>query len=155
MDRAMAHEVETMWMGGMQFNALVNGHTMVMDAPERAGGKDMGPIPKPFILAALAGCTGMDVASYLRKAGRDLEEFDVKVIGETSTTQPIVYTSIHLVYSLHGDHANKDDALQAVQRSQLESCGVSAMLRKLMPVTWEVYYNDALIHTNSGKPVMR
>ena len=29
----MKHEIETQWMGKMQFNALVNGHTLVMDAP--------------------------------------------------------------------------------------------------------------------------
>ncbi len=27
----MAHIVETQWMGKMQFNALVNGHTIIMD----------------------------------------------------------------------------------------------------------------------------
>jgi len=43
------HSIETQWMGKMQFNALVNGHTVIMDAPERAGGEDNGPIPKPFI----------------------------------------------------------------------------------------------------------
>ena len=42
------HEIETQWMGKMQFNALVNGHTIIMDAPERVGGEDNGSIPKPF-----------------------------------------------------------------------------------------------------------
>ncbi len=32
--------IETMWMGKMQFNALVDGHAVVMDAPERAGGEE-------------------------------------------------------------------------------------------------------------------
>ncbi len=44
----MAHEIEVQWMGKMQFNALVNGHTIVMDGPEKVGGEDNGPIPKPF-----------------------------------------------------------------------------------------------------------
>ena len=34
------HEIETQWMGKMQFNSLVNGHTIIMDAPERVGGED-------------------------------------------------------------------------------------------------------------------
>ena len=51
----------------MQFNALINGHTVVMDAPEKSGGDDMAPIPKPFVLAALSGCTGMDIIALLRK----------------------------------------------------------------------------------------
>ena len=61
------HEIETQWMGKMRFNALVNGHTIVMDAPPRAGGEENGPIPKPLILTALSGCTGMDVVALLRK----------------------------------------------------------------------------------------
>lgn len=36
----MKHEIESQWMGKMQFNALVNGHTIIMDAPERVGGED-------------------------------------------------------------------------------------------------------------------
>ena len=66
----MTHEIETLWMGKMQFNTLVNGHTVVMDAPEKVGGEDNGPIPKPFILSALSGCTGMDVVALLRKANK-------------------------------------------------------------------------------------
>jgi putative redox protein len=42
--------VETQWTGKMQFNALVNGHTLVMDGPEKVGGENNGPIPKPFVL---------------------------------------------------------------------------------------------------------
>ncbi len=38
MKSIMVHEIETQWMGKMQFNALVNGHTIIMDAPERIGG---------------------------------------------------------------------------------------------------------------------
>lgn len=33
----MVHEVEVQWMGKMQFNALVNGHTIIMDGPEKVG----------------------------------------------------------------------------------------------------------------------
>ena len=28
----MAHEIDVQWMGKMQFNAMVNGHTIVMMA---------------------------------------------------------------------------------------------------------------------------
>src|SRR6476659_6997415 len=98
----MKHEIETMWMGKMQFNALVNGHTIIMDAPERVGGEDRGPIPKPFILTALSGCTGMDIIALLRKQGIHLKDFTLKVSGEISKQPPIEYTSIHVVYEIKG-----------------------------------------------------
>lgn len=150
----MAHLVETQWMGKMQFNALVNGHTVIMDAPERVGGEDNGPIPKPLVLTALSGCTGMDVISILRKEGIALNDFNIVVTGEISKPHPIVYTSIHLVYEFKGDEAFKEAALQAVTESQEKFCGVSNMLKKIMPVTWDVTYNGITIFTNKKESVL-
>ena len=142
------HEIETQWMGKMQFNALVSGHTVIMDAPERVGGEDNGPIPKPFILTALSGCTGMDIVAILRKAQTEVKDFDIKVIGELSKTAPIQYVAIHLIYEFRGDDAFKEAALNAVNDSQEKYCGVSGMLKKALPVTWEVSYNDVTIFNN-------
>lgn len=144
----MAHEIDVQWMGKMQFNALVNGHTIVMDAPEKAGGEDHGPIPKPFILTALAGCTGMDIAAILRKANKYPQSFDMKVIGEISKKAPIEYIAIHVIYDFKGEEANKEAALQAVTDSQEKYCGVSSILKKALPVTWEVNYNGLPIFNN-------
>ena len=142
------HEIETQWMGKMQFNALVNGHTIVMDAPERVGGEDNGPIPKPFILTALSGCTGMDIVAILRKAQREVKDLTIGVKGELSKQQPIEYISMHVVYDFIGDEANKDAAINAVQLSQEKYCGVSHMLKKTLPVTWEINYNNIHVFNN-------
>ncbi len=147
----MAHEIETQWMGKMQFNTLINGHTIVMDAPEKSGGEDQGPIPKPFILTALSGCTGMDVITLLRKQQITIDDFNIRVIGELSKTIPITYTSLHMVYEFKGDAVNEKEAIQAVQDSQEKYCGVSFLLKKALPVTWEIHYNQMLLFTN--KPV--
>lgn len=144
----MTHEIETQWMGKMQFNALVNGHVVVMDAPEKAGGEDNGPIPKPFVLTALSGCTGMDIIAILRKSNQEVSSFDIQVSGELSKVMPIQYTAIHLVYQFKGVEENKDAALNAVQLSQNQYCGVSSMLKKIMPVTWDIIYNGQSIFSN-------
>ena len=144
----MTHEIETQWMGKMQFNALVNGHTIVMDAPERVGGEDQGPIPKPFVLSALSGCTGMDVVAILRKAEKEVTDLNIKVIGEISKTPPIEYIEIHIIYEFAGKEENKEAAIRAVTDSQEKYCGVSHMLKKIMPVTWEVTYNGEKVFNN-------
>lgn len=144
----MTHEIDVQWMGKMQFNALVNGHVIVMDAPEKVGGEDSGPIPKPFILTALAGCTGMDIAAILRKANKNPADFDMKVIGEISKHAPIEYIAIHVIYDFKGAAENKEAALNAVTDSQEKYCGVSSMLKKALPVTWEVNYNDIQVFNN-------
>lgn len=135
-------------MGKMQFNALVGGRTVVMDAPARAGGEDLGPIPKPFVLSALAGCTGMDVVALLRRAGIALDSFEIGVSGTLSKAPPIAYVAAHVTYALQGDADHEAEALRMVQRSQEELCGVSAMLKKAMPVTWSVRYNGREVFDN-------
>ena len=59
-------QVKVKWLDKMAFSAEVNGHEIVLDAAEKVGGEDRGPRPKPLMLAALAGCTGMDVISILK-----------------------------------------------------------------------------------------
>lgn len=144
----MVHEIETQWMGKMQFNTLINGHTVIMDAPERVGGEDNGPIPKPFILTALSGCTGMDIIAILRKAGTPVDDFDMKVIGEISKQAPIEYVAIHIIYGFKGSPDNLEAALSAVSDSQEKYCGVSSLLKKAVPLSWEVNYNGLQVFNN-------
>ena len=150
----MKHLVETQWMGRMQFNAAVNGHTIIMDAPERVGGEDHGPIPKPFVLTALTGCTGMDVVALLRKKGKEVKDFSLKAEGEISKQQPIEYTAIHLVYDLNGDEELQEEVLEVITTSQEKICGVSHMLKKILPLTWEVVYNGRQVFTNREQEIL-
>jgi putative redox protein len=149
----MKHELETQWMGKMQFNALVNGHTIIMDAPERVGGEDHGPIPKPFVLTALSGCTGMDVIALLRKQGKELKGLNLKVSGEISKQPPIEYVSANIVYEMTGSAADQEAAFDAVMTSQEKICGVSHMLKKIIPVTWQIIYNGKEIFNNATQQV--
>lgn len=142
------HEIETQWMGKMQFNALINGHSVIMDAPERVGGEDNGPIPKPFVLAALSGCTGMDIVGLLRKSGQQIDDLDMKVTGELSKQAPMQYVSIHVQYIFKAAVSAREAVLDAVTDSQEKYCGVSGMLKKVIPVTWEIVFNDAIIFNN-------
>ncbi len=142
------HSIETQWMGKMQFNALVNGHTIVMDAPERVGGEDNGPIPKPFVLTALSGCTGMDIVALLRKQEKEVDNLNIIVNGELSKQAPIEYVAMHVIYDFKGPEANRAAALEAVTLSQEKYCGVSHMLKKALPITWQVLYNGESIFNN-------
>lgn len=150
----MKHEVNSQWMGKMQFNSLVNDHVIIMDAPQRVGGEDQGTIPKPLVLTALSGCTGMDVVALLRKQGKELQNFHVKVSGELTKTIPYQYSSIHVVYEADGDPEIQDDVMRVITRSQEDICGVSAMLKKAMPVTWEIWFNKEQIFNNLSEPVL-
>lgn len=66
----------------MAFEVNVNGHKIIIDANEKVGGENKGPRPKPLMLAALGGCTAMDVVSVLRKMRVSFVGVNVKVDGE-------------------------------------------------------------------------
>jgi putative redox protein len=134
----MSHQVSTKWTGKMSFESEVNGHKLIMDAEEQFGGNDLGPRPKPLLLAALAGCTGMDIVSVLTKMRAEFSDFNMDVTGDLSENQPKIYTNIHLVYRIKITDKSKME--RAVQISQETLCGVSDMLKKAANITWEINY---------------
>ena len=148
------HEIESQWMGKMQFNSLINGHTIIMDAPARVGGEENGPIPKPLILTALSGCTGMDVVSLLRRLNVTLENFSLRVTGDLSKHHPLEYVAIHIVYDVNGKNKDQDAVRSAINDSQERICGVSHMLKKALPVTWEIIFNGIQVFNNRDVEVL-
>jgi len=135
------HEISCEWKGDMAFSAEVTGHTVTMDAGADFGGKDSGPRPKPLLLAALAGCSGMDVVSILKKMREPVTWFNMRVKGDLTEEQPKTYTAITIVYEFKSADGLKDENVRkAVQLSQDKYCGVSAMLGKAARIEYEVAY---------------
>ena len=134
----MKHKVETAWKGEMKFDAVVSGHHVVMDALPAVGGNDSGPRPKELMLASLAGCTGMDVVSILKKMRVEFDSFNIVVEADVTEEHPKHYTGMHLVYEFKGKNLDLEKLNKAVELSQDKYCGVSAVYRKAMPVTYEI-----------------
>ncbi|MFH1320876.1 MAG: OsmC family protein [Bacteroidota bacterium] len=138
----MSHNVKCTWKGKMAFEADITGHKIMIDTGENAGGENRGPIPKPLILVALAGCTGMDVTSLLKKMRVEIKDFNLQVNGDLSEEHPKYYTRIHLVYEFTGKDLDKDKIEKAVKLSQEKYCGVNYMLRKATEMDYEIVYNE-------------
>ncbi|NOX37461.1 MAG: OsmC family protein [Calditrichaeota bacterium] len=107
-------------------------HWVVMDGPEAFGGSEAGTRPMELFLMSLAGCTGADVASLLKKMRVDVDRFEIVVKGNRAEEHPKVYTKIDLEYRFYGDNleAVKDKIEKAIELSQWKYCSVSAMIRK-------------------------
>ncbi len=58
------------------------------------------------------------------------------------------YVAIHVVYEIKGNEEYKEAVLKAVTDSQEKICGVSSMLKKALPVTWEIIFNKHCIFSN-------
>ncbi len=134
----MKQSLTTTWKGNMQFDALVSGHHVVMDALPAVGGEDSGPRPKELMLASLAGCTGMDVVSILKKMRIEIESFDIEIIADITEEHPKHYTAMHIIYKLKGKDIDPEKAKKAVDLSQEKYCGVSEAYRKAMTLTYEI-----------------
>lgn len=126
----MKHTIEAIWQGKMKFDAVVNGHHLIMDLPESSGGEDAGPRPKPIMLAALAGCTGLDVVSLLKKMRQEFEYFNIIVKGDTEDEHPNAFVKMHIIYELRGKDLDLEKIEKAISLSMERYCGVSAVYRK-------------------------
>jgi putative redox protein len=133
----MKEAINVRWAGDMAFEAGVSGHTVLMDAREEVGGHDQGPRPKALMMASLAGCTGMDVISILKKMKVEPESLNIRIEGTLTEEHPKKYTAMHVIYEFRGD-LPEDKLHRAVELSQDKYCGVSATLRDAFPVTWEI-----------------
>ena len=70
-------EAKVVWKDVLGFEAHLEGYRFMIDADPKVGGKDRGPRPKGLTLISLAGCTGMDVISILKKMRVAVDSFEV------------------------------------------------------------------------------
>jgi len=134
----MKHTVDTAWKGNMMFAASVNGHQVIMDALPAVGGEDKGARPKELMLAALAGCTGMDVVSILKKMRVNFTGLNILVEADVTEEHPKHYEKMHIIYEFTGENLPVDQLKKAITLSQDRYCGVSHVYKKAMEVTWEI-----------------
>jgi putative redox protein len=134
----MKNRVDTKWSGNLAFEANVSGHKIKMDAGTETGGEDTGARPKQLMLAALAGCTGIDVVSILKKMRVDFDEFDISVEANVTEEHPKHYDSMHIIYKFRGKELDLEKIKKAVELSQDRYCGVSAVYKKSMQITYEI-----------------
>jgi putative redox protein len=123
---------------GMHFQGELEGFDIPIDADEQFGGRNLGPKPKGLVLTSLVGCTAMDVISILRKMRAEPEEFSVEAESELTDEHPKVFKNVVITYRLIGDKLTRDKVEKAVKLSQDQYCGVSAMLKKAVPVEYKI-----------------
>ena len=134
--------VNVSWLENMAFEADMDGHKIIIDAKENVGGENKGPQPKPFMLTALAGCTGMDVISILNKMRVKLDNFNVKVDGELTDEHPKHFYKMHVTYEFWGKDLPMAKLEKAINLSEDRYCGVSVSYKETMKVTSEIIIHE-------------
>jgi putative redox protein len=94
-----------------------------------AGAARNAPEPTESLLAALAACTAMDVASILRKKRQRVTSYQIAVSGEKSDQHPQIYTRIRIEHRVSGE-LEPEALRRSIMLSATRYCPVNAMLSR-------------------------
>jgi putative redox protein len=126
-DMAVRATLET----GTRFDVETgSGHHVILDAAEHNGGQNSGPQPMEMLLVALAGCSGMDILTILRKKRQDITGYELRIHGMRAEEHPKVYLDITLEHVFSGHNIRPEAVGRAIELTEERYCGASAMLGK-------------------------
>ncbi len=128
-------EVGVTWVQGDQFVATgAGGHSIVLDAP--AGRKTwQGMKPTELLLAAVAGCTAIDVIDILRKQRQAVDSLRVTARGVQQEEHPRAFTQIELFYEVRGAGVSGEALERAIHLSHEKYCSVAATVRGVAKIS--------------------
>ena len=126
------------WTDKIAFETDIRGHKIIVDANIESGGSDLGPPPKRLMLAALGGCTGMDVIMILKKMKVVPEALNVIVEADVTEEHPQHYSKMKVIFQFKGKDLPMDKLEKAVHLSETKYCGVTAVYRKAMEMEIEI-----------------
>jgi putative redox protein len=122
--------------GGMTFMAETgSGHVLMIDGAPDGGGRNLAPRPMETVLAGTGGCTAYDVVTILKRGRHDVHGCSVKLEAERATTDPKVFTRVHMHFIVSGAQLNADAVARAVALSHEKYCSATAMLAKTAQIT--------------------
>jgi putative redox protein len=130
-------ECTVRWSGeGMSFLAETgSNHLVAMDGAPDGGGRNLAPRPMEMVLLGTGGCTAYDVVVILKKSGQDVTGCEVKLTAERASTDPKVFTRIHMHWTVRGRGLKRNLVEHAVRLTHEKYCSTTAMLSKTAEVT--------------------
>ena len=129
------------WKGKLAFEAETeSGHRLLLDSRAESGGENRGPSPMEVVLATLAGCTGMDVVSILKKKRVNLQNVTIRIDADRASQHPKYFTKIDVCFTFEGKDIKDDDVKQAIELSADKYCSVGVMLQDKAEISyrWEI-----------------
>ncbi|MCZ7670033.1 MAG: OsmC family protein [Chloroflexi bacterium] len=106
---------------------LGSGYQVQFKAPEPDA---TGGSPMEFLLAGVAGCTGVDVLSMLKKMRQNVVGLTVDIEGDRAEDYPMVYTDVTIVYNLTGADIDPESVEKAIELSMTKYCSASIIFKR-------------------------
>jgi putative redox protein len=111
------------------------GNTIHIDASPDIGGTNQGMRPMQLLLAALGGCSSIDLINILKKQRQELKDIKITITGEREKeVTPSLYTEAHIHFKLYGD-LDTEKVEKAVALSVEKYCSVAKTLEKTAKIT--------------------
>lgn len=140
----MNNIITTEWKENMVFESdNPSNHKLFIDSSEEFGGTNSGLRPKALMLSALAGCSGLDVVSLLKKMKVDLDDFKIVTTGELTDEHPKYYHAVKVDYHFYGKDMNEKKINKAVNLSIERYCGVFEMFKKFAKMNTEIHLHNS------------
>ena len=120
-----------------------DGHTLRMDIPVNQGGNGSGFRPMQTLLAALAGCSSVDIIMILKKQKQDFQGLEIEVDGEREEgKEPALWKNVEVKFKVTGN-VDPQKAHRAVELSMQKYCSVAETLRKAGgDIRYSVFVNN-------------
>ncbi|OUX37657.1 MAG: OsmC family peroxiredoxin [Flavobacteriaceae bacterium TMED42] len=120
-----------------------NGHKVLLDNKSKKEGKVEGASPMELLLAALAGCSGIDIIAILNKQKINPTDLKMNVEGERiPNVAPSLFYKIKVNVRLEGD-IPAEKAKRAVCLSFDKYCSVAKTLEYSTPIKYSIFLNGA------------
>ncbi len=117
------------WVNNAQFlGESGSGHSVVMDGPESAGGRNMGIRPMEMLLIGMGGCASFDVISILKKSRQAIVDCRAELEAERADAVPAVFTAINIKFVVSGRKLKEKQVERAVSLSAEKYCSASIMM---------------------------
>ncbi len=137
----MTNKVKTTWQGEMEFESEnPTGNTLFINDGSESSNEVY--TPKALMLSSLAGCSGLDVASLIKKMRVDIANFHIDVEGELTDEHPKYYHKVQMDFHFYGKELDEKKLNKIVDLSIEKYCGVMAMFRKFADVTVSVFLHN-------------
>jgi putative redox protein len=120
-----------------------SGHLLTMDGAPEGGGRNLAPRPMETLLAGAGGCTAYDVVLILRRGRHQVSGCTVRLKAERATTDPKVFTALHLHFVVTGRGLPEVAVERAVALSHEKYCSATAMLGRTAVITTSIEVREA------------
>ncbi len=118
-----------------------DGNSLLMDGSPDIGGHGKGMRPMQLLLAAVGGCSAIDVILILKKQKQIIESFEIEVEGEREKIEDYsLFRDIVLHFKIKGK-VDQDKAERAAKLSVEKYCSVSKILEPTAKITYKVSVN--------------